>query len=233
MLNLSPEAEGLVRAAKEAYRPSDADRGRVLDALRERLGEAVVLSDGALHSAMGSRGFWSRASGLTVVGLAVVVAVLWLALRTEPASSMALPGVVSSVVGPAALSSPAAAAASVPPEPVRESVAPPARHSDPARPALARRVRDGLSEEVAILSRAETDLHGNRPELALLALDEHERRFGHGVLEEERMAARVQALCALGRTAEADAELARLARMSPNSPHTERSRQVCRMKQSR
>ena len=141
---------------------------------------------------------------------------------------MTLPRAESSVAGPAALPSSVARAASVPSEPVRESVAPPARQPNPARPALSRRVRDGLSEEVAILSRAETDLYGGRAESALLALDEHERRFGHGVLEEERTAARIQALCALGRTAEADTELARLVRISPNSPHAKRSRQACR-----
>jgi hypothetical protein len=93
-------------------------------------------------------------------------------------------------------------------------------------------VRDALSEEVAILSRAETDLYGGRAESALKALDEHERRFGHGVLEEERTAARIQALCALGRTAEADTELARLARISPKSPHAEHSRQACTKRRS-
>jgi hypothetical protein len=93
-------------------------------------------------------------------------------------------------------------------------------------------VRDGLSEEVAIMSRAESDLHGGRPESALKALGEHERKFGNGVLAEERTAARIQALCALGRTAEADAQLARLIRTAPNSPHTERARQACQKKQS-
>jgi hypothetical protein len=232
MLNLSPEAVELVRAAKEAYRPSDADCARVLDALRARLGETVMQGDGVLQPAMRSRGFWSRVSALTVVGLAVVVGVLWLAWRTELASSMPLPGAVSSVARPAALPSSAAAVASVPSVPVQESVAPPARQPNPVRPALLRRVRDALSEEVAILSRAETDLYGGRPESALKALDEHERKFGHGVLEEERTAARIQALCALGRTAEADAEFSRLVRISPNSPHMERSRQACAKRQS-
>jgi hypothetical protein len=46
MSDLSPEAEDLVRAGKRAGRPSDADRERVLDALRARLGDAVVLGHG-------------------------------------------------------------------------------------------------------------------------------------------------------------------------------------------
>jgi hypothetical protein len=96
------------------------------------------------------------------------------------------------------------------------------------RSVLPRHTHDGLSDEVAILSRAETDLHSGRPENALRALDEHERRFPNGVLTEERTAARIQALCAIGRAAEADAQLARLARISPHSAHEERARQACR-----
>ncbi len=231
MLHLSPEAAELVREANGAYQPSDLDRARVLDALRTRLGQAVVLGDGILRSTKGSRGFWSSASELTVVALAVVVGVLWLALRNQPSGSLALPGITSSAVVPPALRmSPAAKSASL--VPVPESVAPPATQPKRVRPALSRRARDGLSEEVAILSRAETDLYANRPERALRALDEHERRFGHGVLEEERTAARIQALCALGRTAAAETESARLARISPNSPHARRSRQVCASRRS-
>ena len=126
MLNLSPEAQELVCAAKEAYRPSDVDRARVLDALRERVGEAVALGDGILQSAKGSRGFWSSGSALTVFGLAVVVGVLWLALRPEPASPLTLPGAMSSVAVPEALPS---SAAGVPSVSVRERVVPPARQS--------------------------------------------------------------------------------------------------------
>jgi hypothetical protein len=86
------------------------------------------------------------------------------------------------------------------------------------------RSRDSLSEEVAILSRAETELHSGRPEAALKTLSEHERRFPRGILKEERIAARIQALCALGRGSEANGLLARL---KPGSLHGETSRQAC------
>lgn len=42
MSNLSPEARALVHAARDALRPSAADRERVLRALRASLGEVVV-----------------------------------------------------------------------------------------------------------------------------------------------------------------------------------------------
>jgi hypothetical protein len=61
----------------------------------------------------------------------------------------------------------------------------------------------GLSEEAALLQRAERALAANEPGAALSALAEHERRFPAGVLREERQAAKVLALCELGRVAEA------------------------------
>jgi hypothetical protein len=93
------------------------------------------------------------------------------------------------------------------------------------RPADSR--SDSLAQEVAILSRAGAELHGGRAQAALTVLEEHQRKFPGGVLTQERTAARVQALCALGRTKEAQAELARLARVSPNSPHEARARKAC------
>jgi hypothetical protein len=78
-----------------------------------------------------------------------------------------------------------------------------------------------LSEEVAIISRAETALRGGKPAAAIEILNEHERKFSNGLLAEERIAAQAQALRALGRTAEADAQLTKL---SPNSLHGRNSR---------
>jgi hypothetical protein len=62
---------------------------------------------------------------------------------------------------------------------------------------------------------------------ALATLGEHERRFPGGALAEERLAARVQALCALRRVNEARADLARLARTYPGSAHFDRARRFC------
>jgi hypothetical protein len=239
MSNLSPEAEELVRAVQAAHHPSEADRVRVLEAMRARLGDAAVLGEGALSpsSSMAARSSWSSASGLTMVGLAVVAGgALWWALRSEPGHPGARPSAASPVAPPVVSPPPPrppAPAPSAPPEPVQEDVAPSPRQPSAARSAPARRPRDGLSEEVAILSRAETELHGGDLQRALKSLDEHERKFGRGALTEERTAARIQVLCALGRSAEAEAELARLVRMAPRSPHTARARQACRPQPAR
>lgn len=87
---------------------------------------------------------------------------------------------------------------------------------------------DSLPEEVRLLSRAEQQMNEGLAREALKTLADHERRFPAGALAEERMAARVQALCMLGRAAEARSDLARLGRAYPRSPQLERARQICR-----
>ncbi|KYF49516.1 hypothetical protein BE04_37450 [Sorangium cellulosum] len=62
---------------------------------------------------------------------------------------------------------------------------------------------------------------------ALALLEEHAAEFRAGTLRQERMAARVFALCALGRIDEARAEAARFLRDAPRSPLAERVRAAC------
>ncbi len=229
MSNLSPRAERLVRAVQEAYRPSDVDRARVLRAMQTRLGEAVLPSDVSLQPPGAPRWFNPKGTGLTMVGIAVVAGGgLWFTLHSEPARPVTQPRVTNSVPDTVTLPKLAMPEVTAAPQPMPAQVAGTALPSSSTRPTAARRPRDGLSEEVAMLSRAATDLNGGRPENALKVLDEHERKFGNGLLAEERTAARIQVLCALGRTAEAKTELERLAQRSPRSPQVERARQACK-----
>src|SRR5688500_6794846 len=94
----------------------------------------------------------------------------------------------------------------VQPPPADEAV-----HAQSRKPAA-----DNLAQEVEILSRAQTELHLGGLADALRILEEHARRFQRGTLAPERRAARIQALCGLGRTSEAEGELARL---TPGSLH--------------
>src|SRR5512141_1872862 len=168
-MKLSPEAQELVCAVKRAYQPSDGDRTRVLEALRGRLGDAAVLGDVMVHSAPTAHRFWSPAVKLTAAGLAVLGSALWFAW---PRSSVAPPPPAESPVAAPMPPPPAAAPASVASESPTETAEPPATQPSVARQAPSRRGRDALAEEVAIMSRAETDLHGGKPEAALKALDE-------------------------------------------------------------
>lgn len=81
-----------------------------------------------------------------------------------------------------------------------------------------------LAREVALLSRATRALRAGRNAEALEVLREHERVFPDGAMVEERISARAQALCALGRTEEG---LAALARLPPRTPAAARATQAC------
>lgn len=220
MAELKPEAEKLVQATREALRPTEADRERVFAALLPQLGAAGLGDGGASGAAQASSTAKATLLKIStgVVGLGVAGGGLFLALRSEPLpAETAVPAPAKPVP------------TSAPIEPAPEKVAPVAPEPEPTqqRTPAASRSADNLAKEVAILSRASAELRAGRPAAALKALEEHQREFPGGMLAQERTAARIQALCALGRTKEARSELARLSRSSPNSPHEARARKAC------
>ena len=219
MARLTPPAEELVRAGRAAFQPSDADRERVFQALLPHTGGAEGAgTEGLAPAEAAAKASLAKISAV-VVALGVAGGGLYLATRPE-SSPTKVP--VSMPAKPAAHIEPASnddAPVSVPTTPEPPSVE--------KRAPAAVRSADSLAQEVAILSRAGAELHAGRPAAALTALDEHQRKFPSGVLGQERSAARVQALCALGRTKEARSAFERLARTSPSSPHVVRARKAC------
>ncbi len=220
MSGLTPEGEELVRAGRAAFRPSDADRERVFQALLPKLGGGPTSPTDAPPGAATVVKASLVKAGAVLVGLGVAGAGLFLALRQEPSPTPRTSAVASAAP---------VAASPAPVDENRQRVVPvtPETPSVEKRAPSPSRSADNLAQEVAILSRAGAELHAGRPKAALLALDEHQRRFPGGALTQERTAARVQALCALGRTKEARTEFARLARMSPGSPYEARARKAC------
>jgi hypothetical protein len=220
MPDLSSEAEALVVAGRTGLRPSAGDRERVANALRARLGN-VALPQGAPQAA-GRAPFplWGKLSALAAAaGVAGAVAV---AMLSEPARASHLAAALHAPIAHAPLASASS-------EPTAALGSAPAALENPAEPrrAVARRGQENLAREVAILSRATSDLNAGRAGRALETLEEHRRAFPNGLLTEERRAGRAQALCALGRRAEAESELKSLARTAPQSPNTVRAREVC------
>ena len=220
MSRLTPEAEKLVRAGRAALRPSNADRGRVFQALLAQLGGPGAEGMNRPSTAPAAASGTIAKATAALVAISVAGAGIFVALRSEtpPARRAAsapvtLDAMPQGSVDPAPESAPFAA--------------PRAQPSDEKRTPAAARSAGRLAEEVAMLSHASTELHAGRPAAALTGLDEHRRRFPRGLLAQERTSARIQALCALGRMNEAQAELARLARMSPDSPHLARARKAC------
>src|SRR5208283_4452338 len=98
----------------------------------------------------------------------------------------------------------------------------------PATAASARGQTTGdVAAEVRLIGEAHTAIRGGDAERALALLDEHARRFPKGALGEERDAARINALCALGRTSEARDATERFLRAAPLSPHAGPLRTSC------
>jgi hypothetical protein len=245
MRALSHEASELVNLGREAFRPTDADRARVLAAV---LGAAPLVGGAAVVAA--SKVTWtgltelfrgSRAAQLLAVAMPAAAAggLVWYAAVRNPTE----PSTASMPAAPrgATLSSPAVLAPpraeptpALPEEPERTTPEPASEHAASPRPAPSTTDSSNgagqIGEEVALLTRAQAELSRGRAQPALEALREHAQRFPRGALSNERIATRARALCALGRTQEADAELDRVERLNPGSPYWARAREACRGK---
>lgn len=225
MAELGPDALALVRAGRGALKPSVADRERIARALEARLSpSATASSGGSTVAAPAAHGV--RAKLFAVVGTGAIVGAALVAWSVGTRRPDATP--------PAATAPVVSAQAPVAPPKIEPSPAVTAAPSPPVgalpmepRAVTTRRASGRLAEEVAILSRAEKELHAGRPSSALAVLEEHRQKFPNGELAQERIAARVHALCALGRVADAEAALARLRRVSPGSPQEGRAREAC------
>ena len=216
MSGLSPRARELVHVGRALCQPTAADRQRIKNALRARLGAAVLPAE-VLGVSVALHLRWPFAAS-AIVGAILFGGALLLASQHEreaaiPAGAPSVPPVETS------------SAVSATTERVESPIASVPRAIAPSKPATrAAPVDDSLAQEVALLSQATSDLHSGRASDALRVLDEHERKFPNGVLNEERRAARAQALCALGRRREAQRELAQLPPQSFAAAH---AKQVC------
>jgi hypothetical protein len=228
MSELGPDAQALVRAGRGSLGPSAADRERIARGLRERLGTGFEGSGGGAPAPSNAASglAWK---GLALVGTVIAVGGAVVALSLGNRAASVTPAPPPAVAAAPDVAPVRAEATQAPPAPVDGTASSTPVEALPVEPraAAARRSSSRLAEEVSILSRAETELHAGRPASALQLLEEHRRKFPGGALAQERIAARIHALCALGRTSEAESELARLKRVSPGSPQEGRARAAC------
>jgi len=211
---LSSKARALIRADREARRPTAADRERVAAALRAQLGATVLPLDAKTSFRLLSTNIQRRFAA--ALGLSVVGSVLFLARRPETAlESTAHRG---DRIVPSATATPLPIRASTSletpvtsQEQITTTVSPHNRPKVPVRPPA----QDTLARELALLTSAASQLTAGQASTALLALEEHQRRFSHGVLSDERNVAKARALCMLHRFDEGRAALARLAAGTP------------------
>jgi len=224
MSALSSKARAVIEQAREEIRPPLGEMDRLEALLDAQLG-APPPSPAAELAPLPARyaGSWRLVTSLTVGAALVGGATLWM-LRPTASQEPAAVSVAASaeIEAPEALPTIAPPVeAQLPPglpEPAR-SVKP-----QPEPKAAAQPAHDALAKEVALLSRATSDLRAGRAAAALKLLDEHQRKFPNGMLVVERRAVRAQALCSLKRVSEGRAELAQLA---PQSPAAGRAKQLC------
>lgn len=231
MSDLSPRLHQLVLAGRVAQEPTAHDFQRVLGALTRDLGDTAFdglpgLAARALPQpplGMPVRTLSVKLAGLFLVGIALVSAGwVWESSASKvvpPVAEQQRASVGTAERAPAVVAtegagkSPSVTQAS-PVEPPDEGAVGVRTVGNPSvtrpLPGKASPGPDTLAAEVSLLSRAESALSRGRPQLALTLLEEHKRRFEHGILADERTTVRVQALCALGQTAEANAQRATL-----------------------
>ena len=113
---------------------------------------------------------------------------------------------------------------------LRPSARPPPMASVATAPAGSTRAATSpgdVAAEVRLLGDAQSAMRAGEAERALLLFDEHARRYPKGALGEERDAARIGALCALGRIPEAREATDRFLQAAPMSPHAGPLRASC------
>jgi hypothetical protein len=224
MAALSSKARAVIEEAHQEMRPPAGVRERLEAMLDAHLLGAVAPSPPAhvpLSAAHASS--WRLVTSLTV-GVALVGGVAVWGLRPNVSQNSAL-----SRASASAEAQPPAPAIATMASAVEEQALIAPEQARPAKPlvepqAPAQRSQDRLAQEVALLSRATSDLRAGRAGAALKSLDEHQRKFPNGMLTVERRAVRAQALCMLKRVNEGRAELSHLA---PQSPAAGRAKQLC------
>lgn len=237
MKQMGFEANQLIEAGRQAFRPTEADKSRLMAAL---VGTAA-LSAGAAAAANATQ---RSLSG--IFSVAPVARILAVALPLAAAGVYGLHAAGESA-GPVRTAAPVTDTQTVarrsapppvqPPQPEPEAltVAPPIEPSAPVAPVTPERASAageskrgvGIRQEVALLSSAQAALSRGRPEEALQALAEHAARFPRGMLVEESAAARARTLCALGRKQEAEKELKLIEKRNPGSAYLARARESC------
>jgi hypothetical protein len=124
-----------------------------------------------------------------------------------PATSAA--SALPALVPPPLASAPAASSTDLP--------VPSARATSAPSSSSALGSRGDLVREREVLDAARAALAHGQPDDAIVALQEHARRWPHGQLAEEREVVLIQALVAAGRTSEAQARAARFHQAFPKS----------------
>ncbi|WP_437957712.1 hypothetical protein WME76_41455 [Sorangium sp. So ce119] len=256
MSQLGPLSRSIVEAARNGDRSTAADRARVRAKLRRSLAVGTALTAGGAAKA-GFAMISAKAALPWGIAALLAPAAVVATLHTTQGEPKAVPraskagAVVTERARPAAAARPAASDDRAPARSQREPASPiepaedrkldpsPAASERPTTPGRPPRsapsvgpeappgvpAEDPLVAETRRLREVHEALRRGDPGRALSLLDAADA--GGQELREERAAARVVALCNLGRTAEGRAAMLDFLRKSPGSPYSGRVRSAC------
>lgn len=240
MKPLDPQARELIDEVNASDTPPCNLEAQLWRDLSPRLNEALPPTAAAASQALTARGGLAAASpllklwvGAALVGACVVGAVMY--RDREASETTAQPSVTPQQPASHSAAPPAHARAVNTAAPLPEARAPeyPAavpqvNQPDRAGSPDANEARSGrLLAETHLLARAQRALRGHDPQSALALIERHAARFPNGALAQERDAARVFALCALTRVADAAKAQQRFLQTWSDSPLTTRVRNAC------
>lgn len=198
---MSSDAQELLRAEREALRPSPAGKAKILRAVQARVQSAEALSAPSP----------TTVAGHTVAKLVVITTgllSLWAGLSRSPTPS-SIPQASSGnstaeMVVPSDATSRGGDQATAPRDfrevPAPQSPAPiatQATSSSVFRTKTISKINDRLGEEAVLLMRAEKQFHAGTLSESLAAIEEHRRRFPDGILAPERASLRALVLAQL------------------------------------
>jgi hypothetical protein len=246
MNRLSPEARRLVQLACHEDEPNPDQLSRIKRTLASRLVSGVGVATAAsllAKSAAGAGVFigTTKLVSIAVIAGAVSAAGVWTLRATHSLAPIRVKSAdVARHVGP---SSPTNIPVSAPSSDIEANPLvdmatiarnPPANRSQvqasanvPVTPAGTGEPQDQLRAETSDLRAAQQAMRAGDAERALLLLNQQDATYQHGLLQEERSAARVLALCQNGQVNLARAEAARFEHRWPRSPLIARIRSSC------
>jgi hypothetical protein len=253
MNELDPRARVALELARTDSEPSAADKLRIFEALRARLGAPPIVpptGDRSGSSVVGEPGASALVRSSAPLGKLIAVGVIAAGIGfgagagfgagfglRERAPGTATPAAsatsVAAPLGPSAISAQAAPASAEAPVALAEpAVAAAAKHRSKRSPGTPSASEPELFEALNLLRRAQRALRKDEALLALALLDELDRHFAAQVLSEERQATRALALCKSGDEPRARETASALLRQNPSSIYAARLRESCAGEQS-
>jgi|HubBroStandDraft_6_1064221.scaffolds.fasta_scaffold176093_2 hypothetical protein len=251
MNELGPEARDILDAGRAGDEPTAGDRTRMRASILRAIaaGGAIGAASAAAETSAaaglkaGALSAWKLVAGLFVAGVVAGAGAGLVTGRSgeAPPSTTGVVSVAAAPAAPPAGHSPGAAPAA--PSVLPEASPAPRPAAAPAAPRPAATLAAGeapgappppgdtLAAELQGLREAHSAMQGGDPARALALLDE--QQAGGSALREERAAARVLALCRIGRVGEGRAAAARFLEESPRSPLADRVRGACPARETR